>query len=367
MSCEILLKHMQGATSQAPISVDELVVKTGLLPDTIITLLDQMHNQVPAPINKVKITSAGKTSIVCWLTGQVQRYSYAQTNTAIHKPRIPRESENKIIAHRTLRRQPMKSSEKTVEIVKRVIECPGIRIDTLAETISGAKRGTAQYQTVYARINYALQQDILTKDGKALYLGTNETWLAQHNLIQALNNLKAFEQADSAKSVFQTIDIDKDKAATEVAINNGTQSQFSINTALLNAVDGATSANKAKNLALMLPSAQLQAQSEAGVVAKHDEDNIPAFLRNSTDTKTPAEPSKPLNHGQGVLFDGIMSLCSTLPDYSSITIKVDKQGDHEVLLELDDGDQLFRFNDDIFAVQKVIDAYNVLQQFKDAQ
>lgn len=71
MTHDLILQHLKGATSQNPVTLEQLVEKTGLLPDTISMILDQMHNVVPAVINKVKVIKNGQTQILVWPTGVI--------------------------------------------------------------------------------------------------------------------------------------------------------------------------------------------------------------------------------------------------------------------------------------------------------
>lgn len=72
MTHDLILQHMQGATQHQPVTLDELASKTGLLPDTISMILDQMQNTLPAVINKVKVIKNGQTEIIVWPTGAIQ-------------------------------------------------------------------------------------------------------------------------------------------------------------------------------------------------------------------------------------------------------------------------------------------------------
>jgi len=68
---EKILALLAGHDSKKPMSFDDLAEKTGLLYATLEMVLEQMHHQVPAPINCAQITRGGKTQMVYWPTGMV--------------------------------------------------------------------------------------------------------------------------------------------------------------------------------------------------------------------------------------------------------------------------------------------------------
>ncbi len=93
MSHALILQHLKGATSQDPVTLEQLVEKTGLLPDTINMILDQMSNVVPAVINKVKVIKNGQTKIVVWPTGAIQPPVWRDFRVAASKTPPPKRVE----------------------------------------------------------------------------------------------------------------------------------------------------------------------------------------------------------------------------------------------------------------------------------
>lgn len=141
-----------------------------------------------------------------------------------------------------------------------------------------------------------------------------------------------------------------------------------------------------EQLAFMVGSAQLrsQADQEKSTAEVYE---IPAFLRQKS-------PTKPVPGSQGTdiavveaealpnsaevqklitsythdhsLMDALITICSILPDHSSLTISRGLANENDVSMDIEDGDHTFTFRDDLMAPQKAIDAYKFLQKFKDA-
>lgn len=93
MSHDLILQHLKGATSQDPVTLEQLVEKTGLLPDNINMILDQMNNVVPAVIGKVKVIKNGQTKIVVWPTGAIQPAVWRDFRVAASKTPPPKRVE----------------------------------------------------------------------------------------------------------------------------------------------------------------------------------------------------------------------------------------------------------------------------------
>lgn len=68
-----ILAMLAGSTSQQPMAFADLVSACGLLPATLNPLLVQMAHAVPASINCASITRAGKTRMVYWPTGVIEK------------------------------------------------------------------------------------------------------------------------------------------------------------------------------------------------------------------------------------------------------------------------------------------------------
>jgi len=73
MTADKILALLAGHDSKKPMSFDDLAEKSGLLYATLEMVLEQMHHQVPAPINCAQITRGGKTQWVYWPTGVVEK------------------------------------------------------------------------------------------------------------------------------------------------------------------------------------------------------------------------------------------------------------------------------------------------------
>lgn len=71
MTHQKILNLMAGSSSAKPMPFDTLVEKSGLLPDTLRNVLDQMANSMPASICRATITRGSNTSEVYWPTGMV--------------------------------------------------------------------------------------------------------------------------------------------------------------------------------------------------------------------------------------------------------------------------------------------------------
>lgn len=140
-----ILATLAGASSQKPMAFDDLVKASGLLPATLNMVLVQMAHAVPATINCASITKAGKTQMLYWPTGVIDKAAQpfrinnekaiaagfvtqarpalaslrpAQPNTSIPSKEIP---------------MSMPPSKLNTIIYKRIAEQPGIGRDELVK------------------------------------------------------------------------------------------------------------------------------------------------------------------------------------------------------------------------------------------
>lgn len=73
MTHQKILAMLAGCSSQKPMPFDDLVKASGLLPATLGTVLMQMAHNIPATINCASITKDGKTQMVYWPTGVIEK------------------------------------------------------------------------------------------------------------------------------------------------------------------------------------------------------------------------------------------------------------------------------------------------------
>lgn len=71
---EQLLKSMEGKSAQDPIAFDDIVKATGLPEPEVQQLLDVMYENIPARVNRAKITRGGIEQVFYWPTGVVQNF-----------------------------------------------------------------------------------------------------------------------------------------------------------------------------------------------------------------------------------------------------------------------------------------------------
>jgi hypothetical protein len=71
MTHEKILALLAGCSSANPMPFDALAKKSGLLPDTLRMVLEQLQHSLPAPINTAMHTKGGKTQTLIWPTGVV--------------------------------------------------------------------------------------------------------------------------------------------------------------------------------------------------------------------------------------------------------------------------------------------------------
>lgn len=68
-----LLELMRGSDSKSPMTLEFLGTKSGLAPSTLMMVIDQMHEQVPALVGKCEITKLGIKQTVVWPTGEFEQ------------------------------------------------------------------------------------------------------------------------------------------------------------------------------------------------------------------------------------------------------------------------------------------------------
>ncbi len=123
MTHQKILTLLEGSSSSNPMPFGELCMKSGLFPDNLKTVLEQMFNTVPAPINRATLTRGGKTQEVYWPTGMVGLRSGPQgivinPLNPSHQQRPPRNggsdgSENKTTSFKA-QQETAKVRQKTV-------------------------------------------------------------------------------------------------------------------------------------------------------------------------------------------------------------------------------------------------------------
>lgn len=132
MSHDLILQHLKGATAQAPITLIELAQRTKLLPDRINELLDEMHQCIPAMINKVKITRAGQSTIVAWPTGVIQPFSYhaKQYATPARPPRNPEPAKETTVQTENVANVEV---PRTLQILRFIENHPGCSVHQITD------------------------------------------------------------------------------------------------------------------------------------------------------------------------------------------------------------------------------------------
>lgn len=96
MTHQKILALMDGCSSASPMPFATLAMKSGLLPDTLRTVLDQMIGASPSPINRATLTKGDKTQELYWPTGVVPHRSGPQgivINPAKRPPYIGRQEQ----------------------------------------------------------------------------------------------------------------------------------------------------------------------------------------------------------------------------------------------------------------------------------
>lgn len=73
MTTENILALLAGRDSKNPMGFDELLAASGMDSAMLISELEHICHQIPAPINCAQITRAGKSQMVYWPTGIVEK------------------------------------------------------------------------------------------------------------------------------------------------------------------------------------------------------------------------------------------------------------------------------------------------------
>lgn len=151
MTHQKILAMLDGYSSVKPMPFDVLVEKSGLLPATLRSVLDQMQHSLPASINSAKITDIGGVREVYWPTGMVAMRSGSQgivinPLTAPRRQPLPQRLEAtakpKPIASIIHQENQMATSTKKrikasrdlgIAIYNKIIACPGIKRDVLVK------------------------------------------------------------------------------------------------------------------------------------------------------------------------------------------------------------------------------------------
>lgn len=198
MTHQKILSMLNGYSSQKPMPFDVLVQKSGLLPDTLRMVLDQMQHTVPATINSAIITKGGVAKTVCWPTGVVTHSiskefvinanKSAEAGFRLRQSSTPKQKMNPIapttqepiMNQETKPRGGSKPSELNQCIYDKIVEHPGIAHADLVKhaqkecpeatdkqilkTISNMRHVTKKIRAEGERGNYRyhLNRDVVT-------------------------------------------------------------------------------------------------------------------------------------------------------------------------------------------------------------
>ncbi|HSH71571.1 MAG TPA: hypothetical protein VK974_00815 [Methylophilaceae bacterium] len=200
---EHILQLLNGATSQQPMALNEVVLKSGLVEVTVKGILQNMYHSLPSIVNRAEITRAGIKDFYYWPTGIVakavrqgivinpekrQNFDSAsigrttasnvrrsETNQQSANERSQITTENDMGLHGKNKDQGFKKvSGKT--ICQYVYENPGTHFDKLYTTLADREGGNPE--NVRDMVYYLLRLKALEKSsGKFITLGTNDEWL----------------------------------------------------------------------------------------------------------------------------------------------------------------------------------------------
>lgn len=139
MTHQKILALLAGSSSANPVPFATLAMKSGLLPDTLRMVLDQMIGNVPSPINRATLTRGDKTQEVYWPTGMVAQRSGPQgiTVNPLNRPAYIGRDEPapaaKVQPKTSIpeKETPMNPSELRKTIHDKIVQHPGIRQDAL--------------------------------------------------------------------------------------------------------------------------------------------------------------------------------------------------------------------------------------------
>jgi len=201
-----ILGLLKGASSKAPIPLHELVTKSGLLEDTLLTILDSMSEGLPALVCSAVITKYGVTTTVFWPTCVIESENWKHKEfvvsptkhtqtTALPPPRrheLTQKSET-----------DMAAKFPALMIVTHVSKNPGVSHSSLVEQLAG--NDVRSQELVKQMLYYCVKQNFLEArmvGGVKTYdLGLNEAWLAQHDLLPATKPKESTESGVETSTV----------------------------------------------------------------------------------------------------------------------------------------------------------------------
>lgn len=402
MTHDLILQHLKGATRHQPVTLEELASKTGLLPDTISMLLDQMQNTVPATINKVKIIKNGKAQIIVWPTGAVQPFSYRNDIRANGKrrPDLPAHAETKDPATNT------REKVSNADVVKYVITHPGSTTIQVTDHFAGGDKAARNRMAVM--LHTAIKRGYLNKIGNTLSVGANEIWLAQHGLLQVTNQpaktsadvdfRNDYEDAHQELNATQTdirdinaahpeihpawVEINGQPSTPEVKLTEDDK-QILCEMAGIPAgarKGGCKAVNAAgdalKKIARVMAGVEDQNTHEQPKETNMESikmEDIPKLSQASTPTATNTPATIWPNNGrnENKLHEAVKTLTQELPEFSAIAIHRGAAGKFRIAIELgvDNGGSgsHFYLGSDIESIEKIIEAHQTLQQFARAE
>lgn len=340
-----LLELMRGSDSKSPMTLEVLGKKSGLTLGTLTKVIDQMHSQVPALVGKCDITKAGIKQVVVWPTGVVTSFKgdiagareHARNWSISGQRSIPRnpiqkpQEATQPPAEKTHKENTMANAKyKAIDIVKKVHDKSSIHIDDL---IASFAPSAEDKQRLIDMIKYCIKCDYLEKKaGNILVLGINEVWLARHNLLPANKSTEVGVATNQSESAAKPAAQQTSPQAQASSLSGGDQSD----------VEGTTST--------------AESTAEPGHV---NEDEIPAFLLKPTDSNT---PSREQNGTE--LIAAIKHIFERLPKLADITIGRTSEDKLYVDIGMLNGEVSMPLNDDLDAVEGVISAARVIEQYR---
>lgn len=146
---QAILNALKGATSAAPVSFLTLAEKTGLQGGPLLTMLDQMVQQVPCHINRAYVERAGFKGFVYWPTGIVAAPLPLARHSIKHMPDIPRAGrlETAEKAAPVVQAKPVKPAQpKPQAAVKTTPQPSGVRVkQTPAKAVADMAAAAIQH------------------------------------------------------------------------------------------------------------------------------------------------------------------------------------------------------------------------------
>lgn len=200
-----ILAILAGASSQKPMAFEDLVKASGLSPATLLQVLDQMAHSIPATINCASITKAGKTQMLYWPTGVIDkaaqpfrinnekaagfvtqaRPALAHPNTSIPSKEIP---------------MSMPPSKLNTIIYNRIAEQPGIAQDALLQFVLHNVAGSTEKQVKKTIANLVHSSKKIRSEGskgKFTYYLNNEAGQPAAAASSVVKKQEAKPDADS--------------------------------------------------------------------------------------------------------------------------------------------------------------------------